>query len=83
MPNLVGNLTAQQKVEALLAKRNGVKIAGDSRGEERPFSELRLIVIGQHSSPVLITGMRANILKREPPLSETIVYGPPRAPADS
>jgi hypothetical protein len=77
MPNLVGNLVAQQKIEALLAKRNGVKIAGDSRGEERPFSELRLIVTGQHSSPVLITGMRANILKREPPLSETIVYGPP------
>jgi hypothetical protein len=77
MPNLVGNLAAQQKIEALLSKRNGVKIAGDSRGEKRPFSELRLIVTGQHSSPVLITGMRANILKREPPLSETIVYGPP------
>jgi hypothetical protein len=77
MPGLVGNLAAQQKIEALLAKRNGVKIAGDSRGEERPFSELRLVVTGQHSRPVLITGIKANILKREPPLSETIVYGPP------
>jgi hypothetical protein len=82
-PNLVGNLDAQEKLEALLARRNGVKIGGDSRGEERPFSELRLIITGQHSSPVLVTGMRANVIKRERPISETIVFGPPEGAGEN
>jgi hypothetical protein len=82
-PDLVGNLDAQGRLEALLAKRDGVKIGADSFGEQRPFSELRLIATGQHSRPVLITGMRANVSKREPPLSETIVFGPPEGAGEN
>jgi len=78
-PGLVGNLPAQQRLEALLAKRGGVRLAVDDTEGSREHSEVRLIVTGAHPTPVLITDMRANIVKREQPIAETMVYGPPQA----
>jgi hypothetical protein len=75
--DLVGNAHKQKDLEALLAQRNGVKIGADSRGDERPHSELRLVVSGEHERPVIITGMRVNIIKRERPLSGALIFGPP------
>ncbi len=77
-PMLIYNEPAQERIEALLEKRDGVKISGDWVEDGRACSELSLIVTGQHRSPVLITGMRANIVKREQPLSHTLVFGPPQ-----
>jgi hypothetical protein len=82
-PNLAGNVDAQEKLEAMLARRNGVKIGVDTIGEPKLFSELRLIITGQHSSPVLVTGMRANVIKRERPISETLVFGPPEGAGEN
>jgi hypothetical protein len=76
-PNLAGNDPAQSKMAALLLKRGGVKIESDETENSRPHSQVRLVVTGQHERPVLITGLRANVLQRERPLSKTIVYGPP------
>jgi hypothetical protein len=77
-PNLAGNDPAQNKIAALLLQRGGVKIESDETEENREHSQVRLIVVGLHERPVLITGLRANVLRREPPLSKTIVYGPPQ-----
>jgi hypothetical protein len=77
-PNLAGNDPAQNKIGTLLLKRGGVKIEADQTEDFRPHSQVRLIVMGQHERPVLITGLRANVLRRERPLSQTLVYGPPQ-----
>jgi hypothetical protein len=76
-PNLIGNDPAQKRISALLLKRGGVKIEVDETEDFRPHSQVRLVVTGQHERPVLITGLRANVLRRERPLSQTLVYGPP------
>jgi hypothetical protein len=75
---LIGDIPAQRRLEALLGQQDGVKLAVDSTAGSREHSQLRLIVTGQHTSTVLITNMRANITKRERPLSETVVFGPPQ-----
>jgi hypothetical protein len=77
-PNLAGNDPAQNKITALLLKRGGVKIESDETERNREHSQVRLVVTGQHERPVLITGLRANVLHRDRPLSKTIVYGPPQ-----
>ena len=65
-------------LEALLARRGGVKIDFiDTPQGVKEDSELRLVITGQHSSPVLITRMEARVVKRQPPLSETLFFGPP------
>jgi hypothetical protein len=74
---LVGNLDVQRRLEELLAKRNGVKIGADSVGEQWPFSELHLIANGRHDSPVLITGMRANVIKHDRPYQGLLYLGHP------
>jgi hypothetical protein len=81
--NLIGNLDEQRKLEELLARRNGVKIGADSVGEQRPFSELHLIATGRRDSPILITGMGANVIKRERPISGTLIFGPPEGAGDN
>jgi hypothetical protein len=63
-------------VSDLLERDGGVKIGRDAE-HETDFVDLRIVVIGRHSSPVIITGMRAHILSRRPPLSGTLVWGPP------
>jgi hypothetical protein len=66
-------------LEALLARRGGVKIDFiDTPQGVKEDSELRLVITGQHSSPVLITRMEARVVKRQPPLSETLFFGPRR-----
>jgi hypothetical protein len=75
-PSLAGNDPAQNKITALLVQRGGVKIESDETEENREHSLVRLVVTGQHERPVLITGLRANVLRRERPLSDTIVWGP-------
>jgi hypothetical protein len=82
-PNLPGNDPAQRKIAALLLKRGGVKIESDETEDGRPHSRVRLVVTGQHERPVLITGLRANVLRRERPLSQTIVYGPPQGAGEN
>jgi hypothetical protein len=82
-PNLAGNDPAQSKISALLLKRGGVKIESDETENFRPHSQVRLVVTGQHERPVLITGLRANVLRRERPLSGTIVYGPPQGAGEN
>jgi hypothetical protein len=77
-PNLAGNDPAQNAIAALLLERDGVKIESDETEENREHSQVRLVVTGQHERPVLVTGLRANVLRREPPLSKTVVYGPPQ-----
>jgi hypothetical protein len=68
-----------QRLEALLARQDGVKIGFvNTAGGIKEDSELRLIITGQHDSPVLITRMRARVLQRHPPLSETLFFGPPQ-----
>jgi hypothetical protein len=69
-PNLAGNDPAQNKITALLLERGGVKIETDETEDYRPHSQVRLVVTGQHERPVLITGLRANVVRRERPLSE-------------
>jgi pSer/pThr/pTyr-binding forkhead associated (FHA) protein len=81
--DLVGNPHKQRKLETLLAERDGVKIGADSRGDERPHSELRLVANGEHERPVVIVGMQANIIKRERPLSGTLVFGPPEGAGEN
>jgi hypothetical protein len=75
---LRGDASASEELESLLAKRGGVKIAIDNTEAARPHAQLRVVLIGEQSTPVLITGMRARILKRAKPLSGTIVHGPPQ-----
>jgi hypothetical protein len=82
-PNLAGNEPAQSKIAALLVKRGGVKIERDDAEGGREHSQVRLVVTGQHERPVLITGLRASVLRRERPLSKTLVYGPPQAGRDN
>jgi hypothetical protein len=82
-PNLAGNDPAQSKIAALLVKRGGVKIESDETEENREHSQVRLVVTGQHERPVLITGLRANVLRRERPLSGAIVYGPPQGAGEN
>jgi hypothetical protein len=82
-PNLAGNDPAQNKIAALLVKRGGVKIESDETEENREHSQVRLVLTGQHERPVLITGLRANVLRREPPVSGTIVYGPPQGAGEN
>jgi hypothetical protein len=82
-PNLAGNDPAQGRIAALLVKRGGVKIEADETEDFRPHSQVRLVVTGQHERPVLITGLRANVLRRERPLSKTIVYGPPQGAGEN
>jgi hypothetical protein len=82
-PNLPGNDPAQRKIAALLLKQGGVKIESDETENFRPHSQVRLLVTGQHERPVLITGLRANVLRRERPLSKTIVYGPPQGAGEN
>jgi hypothetical protein len=82
-PNLAGNDPAQNAIATLLMKRGGVKIESDETEENREHSRVRLVVTGQHERPVLITGLRANVLRREPPLSKTIIYGPPQGAGEN
>jgi hypothetical protein len=82
-PNLAGNDPAQNKITALLLERGGVKIETDETEDYRPHSQVRLVVTGQHERPVLITGLRANVVRRERPLSETIVWGPPQGAGEN
>jgi hypothetical protein len=82
-PNLAGNEPAQSKIAGLIVKRGGVKIESDETEENREHSQVRLVVTGQHERPVLITGLRANVLRRERPLSQTIVYGPPEGAGEN
>jgi hypothetical protein len=82
-PNLIGNDPAQSKIGALLLKRGGVKIEADQTEDFRPHSQVRLVVTGQHERPVLITGLCANVLRRERPLSQTLVYGPPQGAGEN
>jgi hypothetical protein len=77
-PNMIGNDPAQRRISALLLKQGGVKIEADETEDFRPHSQIRLVITGQHERPVLITGLRANVLRRERPLSQTLVYGPPQ-----
>jgi hypothetical protein len=79
--NLAGNDSAQNKITALLVQRGGVKVETDETEDYRPHSQVRLVVTGQHERPVLITGLHANVVRRERPLSDTIVWGPPKARA--
>jgi hypothetical protein len=82
-PNLPGNDPAQRKIAALLLKRGGVKIETDETEDGREHSQVRVVVTGQHERPVLITGLRANVLRRERPLSQTIVFGPPQGAGEN
>jgi hypothetical protein len=82
-PDLAGNDPAQSKIAALLVKRGGVKIESDETEKNREHSQVRLVVTGQHERPVLITGLRANVLRRERPLSGAIVYGPPQGAGEN
>jgi hypothetical protein len=82
-PDLVGNDPAQSKIGTLLLKRGGVKVETDETEDFRPHSQVRLVVTGQHERPVLITGLRANVLRRERPLSQTLVYGPPQGAGEN
>lgn len=82
-PNLPGNDRAQRKIAALLLKRGGVKIEIDDTEDGREHSQVRLVVTGQHERPVFITGLRANVLRRERPLSQTIVFGPPQGAGEN
>jgi hypothetical protein len=82
-PNLPGNDPAQRKLAALLLKRGGVKVEADETEDGREHSQVRLVVTGQHERPVLITGLRANVLRRERPLSQTLVYGPPQGAGEN
>jgi hypothetical protein len=82
-PNLAGNDPAQNKITALLLERGGVKIESDETENNREHSQVRLVVTGQHERSVLITGLRANVLRRERPLSKAIVYGPPQGAGEN
>jgi hypothetical protein len=82
-PDLAGNDPAQRKLTALLVERGGVKIESDETEDGREHSQVRLVVTGQHERPVLITGLRANVLRRERPLSTTVVYGPPQGAGEN
>jgi hypothetical protein len=72
------NVDYPSQIEAVLAKRDGVKVTFDSTEDNRKHSQLRLIVIGQTDAPVLISGIRAHISKRAPPLSGTLIYLEPQ-----
>jgi hypothetical protein len=75
---------ATADLEALLARQGGVKIDFvDMPTGAMEDSELRLIITGQYHSPVLIEGMRARVLKRQPPMSETLFYGPPEGEGEN
>ena len=74
----LGDPGAGKALEKLLESRGGVRIAADDTQQSEEHSQLRLIVTGQHDAPVIITGIRARILKRDQPLSGTVVYGPPQ-----
>jgi hypothetical protein len=74
---------SQNKIAALLLKRGGVKIESGETENFRPHSQVRLVVTGQHERSVLITGLRANVLRRERPPSGTIVYGPPQGAGEN
>ena len=74
--NLVGNDAAQARIDKLLLQHNGVKIETDQTGNERPHAKLRVVATGQHDPPVLITGLRAAVLRRQPPLYQTLIYAP-------
>jgi hypothetical protein len=82
-PNLIGNNPAQNEISELLLKRDGVKIEADETEDFRPHSQVRLVVTGQHEHPVLVTGLRANVVRRERPLSQTLVYGPPQGAGEN
>lgn len=69
-PNLVGNDAAQARIDKLLLQHNGVKIETDQTGNERPHAKLRVVATGQHDPPVLITGLRAAVLRRQPPCTK-------------
>jgi hypothetical protein len=82
-PNLAGNDPAQSKIVALLLKRGGVQIESDETEDGRAHSQVRLVITGQHERPVLITGLRANVLRRERPLSKTLIFGPPQGAGEN
>jgi len=82
-PNLIGNEPAQGRISALLLERGGVKIEADETEDFRPHSQIRLVITGQHERPVLVTGLRANVVRRERPLSQTLVYGPPQGAGEN
>jgi hypothetical protein len=69
---------ATNRIESVLANRDGVKVTYDSAERGTEHSQLRLIVIGQSNRPVLISGMRATIIRRERPLSGTLVFLEPQ-----
>jgi hypothetical protein len=73
-----GSLEAiQSEVEG----HGGVKIAGldlSALGKDE-FSQVKVTVTGNHTTQVTITSMRARVLRREKPISETLVYAPPQA----
>ena len=82
-PNLVGNDAAQARIDKLLLQHNGVKIETDQTGNERPHAKLRVVATGQHDPPVLITGLRAAVLRRQPPLYQTLIYAPPQGEGEN
>jgi hypothetical protein len=67
-------------IESVLAEQDGVKInsAIFSPTFQPQFSPMQLIIQGNHEAPTVIRAMRAHILTREPPLSGTLIYGPPQ-----
>ena len=67
-------------IESALAKEGGVKIntlieGTDARSE---FSPIQLVLQGGAGSPVVIREMRARVVSRQSPISDTLVYGPPQ-----
>jgi hypothetical protein len=80
-PNLAGNDPAQNKITALLLERGGVKIETDETEDYRPHSQVRLVLTGQHERPVLITGLRANVVRRERPCPRPLSGAHPKVQA--
>jgi hypothetical protein len=65
--------TAWDQLDRVLARQNGVRAASTDMMGGRFQSQIQMVVTGQRIDPVVISNIRANVLRRERPLSGTLV----------
>lgn len=72
--------TGHTSIESILARHDGVKFNTFvyASGFQPQFSPIQLVVQGNHSAPTIIRSIRAHVVTRQPPLSGTLIYGPPQ-----
>jgi hypothetical protein len=57
--------------------------ARSNGGTDVGVSHIKLVVTGRRNNPVLITGMRAHVLRRDEPLQQTLFWGASEGVADT